>query len=137
MKVVLSQLITAIASARLLRSEDLAMLDADGLLTLRDGAPFDTAWAQAFEHAQSLPASAVDEPGLTRLREAAFKAVYDATSNADLASYVGDDFDLVGRFLCAGVDSAVAASLLDAYVRNEVPSSIRAVAPLEDVIAQL
>lgn len=137
MNAALAQLLTAIVSARLLRPDALTIVDADDLLARRDEAPFDTAWAQAFEQAKGLPAAAVDEPELERLREAAFKAVYDSTANADLAAYVSDDFDLVGRFLCAGLDSPVAASLPEAYARNEVPSRIQATATLEELLAHL
>lgn len=58
MNAALGDLIAAIASGRLLRPEDLALLDVDELLTRREMAAFDTAWAQAFEAMSTHPSHA-------------------------------------------------------------------------------
>ena len=71
--------------------------DCDSLLALRDSSSdFDAAWQAAHETSEKIRFLLNESIPTTTLRELAFKVVFDATENHDLAACVSDDFGLIG-----------------------------------------
>lgn len=100
-------------------------LDADALLTERDGA-FDDDWVRAAESLQfawdSHPADRGDTLAINAAREAAFKRAFDAShGHHELAATVSDDFDLICRRVLLGVEVRFITALEQAYDAHRIP----------------
>lgn len=94
------------------------MEDADSWLDARDSHIFDRAWVEAFSRVEDVtPARWVDAAA-----ERAFKFVYELTQNGEVAAYVSDDFDLIGRFADVGVDDPWVAGFVAAYSNGRFPA---------------
>lgn len=80
----------------------LASLNADEVLDLRDERVFDDIWMQHFSQLSRVSLSDDDVAAISLIREQAFKQTFLITENADLASAVSDDFDLIAKSLLSG-----------------------------------
>lgn len=91
--------------------------DADAWLDSRDAPVFEEHWLRALG---SVPD--VTEPWVAEVRELAYLAVCRSTENPEIAAYVSDDLDLIGRFAVAGVADQWVQGLLAVYLAGDLPS---------------
>ncbi|BCM92132.1 hypothetical protein IAD21_04011 [Abditibacteriota bacterium] len=79
-----------------------AEIERDEWLELRDSPPFDVEWTRAFalvgERKCDAPIGSDELEIIGQMRETAFAKTVEATGHTELAAYVSDDFDLLGRF---------------------------------------
>ena len=113
-------------------------------LSQREDPAFEQPWLAVFDAVESVASLDRLRPDqrlvVDRIREAAYKQVFRATSHPDLAAYVSDDFDLIARAIVAGHHSPWLASLLSAYSHGRFPvpdSLVPAISSLSIVASAL
>jgi hypothetical protein len=115
-----------IRGGALLDAGGLAAIEADKLLTARDtSSEFDDAWTACSNEISAEWSARLPDPraeaDILELRELAFKAVFAATRNPDLAGYVSDDFELIAKSLGLGRRIPFAERLLADYRAGLIP----------------
>lgn len=96
-------------------------LGIDALLAARDDPEFDTAWVAANEAVEEAAEEIDYDENPYELSSLAHAAVFEVTGNGELAGYVSDDFELIGRALATGSSSEFLCSLWAAYARGDLP----------------
>lgn len=105
--------------------EDLHSDIVDEMLDSRDSHNFEKDWLQVsheIEHREKL--NPLPEPTLAELdkiRETAYKAVFSVTENSDLAAYVSDDFELIGKALALNFNDEWLTRLWSTYLKGSFP----------------
>ena len=83
---------------------------------------------QAFDEIEGIwkttTASEEDVAALDQIRQQAFLAASRASGQHEIASYVSDDFELIGKALVLGVDIAFVSSLYQSYCNNQIPEQV-------------
>ncbi|MCZ7606403.1 MAG: hypothetical protein M5U25_10075 [Planctomycetota bacterium] len=115
----------ALTSRKILKAGSLQQVDIEQVLEGRDEKEFEDAWLAAFDALKSLTLSNDKQRQVDEIREAAFKAVYDATGSDELAGYVSDDFDVIARAALNDEDQCFAGAMLDDYLRALIPGGKR------------
>jgi len=110
------------------------------LLNSRDDRSFETEWLSLFRRLEALPAlDDEDKKQVDALREKAFKVAYKHSREPDLAGYVSDDFEVIGRGLLVTPADSFVQRLLNTYAQGRVPGAgkLSQARPTEQVIAEL
>ncbi|WP_417763050.1 hypothetical protein [Shewanella sp.] len=121
----LAELQQAIAAGEMLNAALFEQHNLDALLDQRDSAPFDTAWMASFNtisrqwQSADLASDAIDA-----LRQESFLASSRHTQQHEIASYVSDDFELIGKMLLLGATEPFVQHLLSQYQQNCIPYRI-------------
>jgi hypothetical protein len=116
-------LLKAIERGSLLGSGAFRNADVSTVLDGRDQSPFENEWLQAFKALDTHKLSTEQSLDLERLRELAYKTTFGHTSSPDLAGYVSDDFELIGRAVIFGIDDPWINGLLQDYRDHRLPSA--------------
>lgn len=86
----------------LLSSLNLDEENIDEMLDKRDSKDFEEKWLSAFHKIEQLeksrPLTIEENTELNKICEAAFKEIFALTQHSELASYVSDDFELLGKY---------------------------------------
>src|SRR5688572_1428168 len=96
--------------------------DHDTALDERDADPFDSDWIKVHRELKDVPISAEQKELLTEISKAAFLATMGATKNSDLAGYISDDFDLLGRGIIADAADPWLNAIWVTYCEGKIPS---------------
>ena len=109
MKEPVDVLVSAIEDERMLAEAAFSTIDADALLDDRDSNElFEAQWLRVHRKLEELwKAEPIDDDqvdAVDELREVAFSAAGEASGHHELAAYVSDDFDLIGKALVLGFD---------------------------------
>ena len=121
-----AEILRRIVEGSLLAADVVRGLDHDAILDARDGdAAFELEWTRCYKAIEAQwPAADIDAEtarAVEDVRREAFLAVSRATVQHEIASYVSDDFDLIGRGAILGLDDAFLNGLWEAYDRQEIP----------------
>lgn len=102
---------------------DLGFFDFDHSAALheRDADPFDTEWMRIHRELKEVAISAEHKELLAEIRKAAFLSTMEATKNSELAGYISDDFDLLGRGLIADAADPWLNGLWVTYCEEKFP----------------
>ncbi|MGG4394174.1 hypothetical protein ABEX25_07645 [Paenibacillus thiaminolyticus] len=103
-----------------------ADIDWDEQLDRRDTGEFDENWTSNHEVVQNAGGPMFPDSELDKLREFAFKKVFALTQNPDLASYVSDDFGLIGEAVQKNTVTPWIRGLIHDYMEGTFPTSSRA-----------
>lgn len=95
--------------------------DLDEMQDARDEPEFEDFWVAAQEALADSELSEPDQGLVDSIREIAFKTVYRATDQSDLAGYVADDFELIGKALATRADAPFPRFLLTEYLAGRIP----------------
>lgn len=94
----------------------------DDALDKRDQADFDDAWTASNSAVSSKQyIDPDDEAAVTNLRESVFKEVFRLTENSEVASYVSDDFGLIGEAVAKGCFTGWIEWLYEVYSSRKFP----------------
>ena len=97
---------------------------ADDLLDERDSDPFDSEWMRAYSAVQDAEVEGelqTKNVTIDELREWAFKRAHGISGNAELASCVADDFELIARALQANWSDEWLGTLWQTYRAGRFP----------------
>lgn len=103
-----------------------ASTDWDDILDQRDRPEFESFWMRCFDkietewNAREVPPESAALVG--NLRRDAFLSVSRATNNHEIAAYVSDDFDLIGRGLILGSNLEGCEKLWNSYQQGQIPA---------------
>lgn len=115
-------------------------VDLDRVLDQRDDDPFDSEWVRCNEDVQELSdGQAEDSDEIAVLAHRSFLATSEATDHHDVASYVSDDFRLIGEALLTGYDDPWLSGLLVQYTEGTIPAGEieRSGSTLAEIIGRL
>ncbi|TDL49231.1 hypothetical protein E2R60_24745 [Paenibacillus dendritiformis] len=102
-----------------------ADIDWDEQLDRRDTGEFDENWTSNHEIVQNAEAPMFPDSEMDKLREFAFTKVFALTQNPDLASYVSDDFGLIGEAVRKNTVTPWIRRLIHDYMEGTFPTSSR------------
>ena len=115
----------ALANNVLITAELFAQHDLDSLLDLRDQAPFDSQWLASFHAIDTQWQTAdIDATALDALRQQVFISASRLTQQHEIASYICDDFELIGKMLLLEVAEPFIEYLLQQYLQQRFPTHI-------------
>ena len=121
----LQMLLDDISAGTLLPAEMFSREDLDDILDQRDASRFEQSWLECSERIrvswEAETPSAGDAELVAQLCKESFLVVSRATQQHEIASYVSDDFELIGKSITLGMDDPYATVLLDSYRRREIP----------------
>ncbi len=121
----IDELLQALSANQLLNSELFAEQDLDAVLDLRDSEPFDSAWIASFNAIASQWQAADMQPtAVDALRQQAFLHASRHTQQHEIASYISDDFELIGKMLLLQLDEPFIAHLLHEYQQQRLPANV-------------
>jgi hypothetical protein len=96
------------------------------LLDQRDTDEFSSKWMQAFRDVELKKSAAPLTPReaelVTKMRENAYLLAFKRWKSPDLASYISDDFGLIGDAAATRVENPWIDYLLECYLKGTVPS---------------
>lgn len=108
----------------LLSAKTFEHLDLDALLSERDSQEFEQRWLALFKLTEKLSFGEQETSTINRIRELAYKAVFSATANPDLAGYVSDDFEIVSKGLAAKLRDVFLNGLVKSYAESKIPAGV-------------
>ena len=115
----------AIENGNVLAPDRIAALDHDAILDARDDRGFSETWMRSFKAADGawsqFESAAKLESQLEEIRRASFMVVSNATGQHEIASYVSDDFEIIGKAAATATSDAFIESLWSAYTSQTVP----------------
>ncbi len=123
----LKSLKTLLESNHLLSFKNLNEEIIDEMLDRRDSEDFENDWLRVFreielrEKLKSLSNNDLAE--LSSIREIAYKKTFSATQHSELAAYVADDFELIGKSLFLDFNDEWLNSLFLCYLQGIFPHS--------------
>lgn len=106
----------------LLSAKTFEHLSFDALLSKRDSQAFEEKWLALFNLTEQLSFGEQQTFTINRIRELAFKAVFSATANSDLAGYVSDDFEIISKGIAGKLRDGFLFSLVMAYSEGRIPA---------------
>lgn len=95
--------------------------DHDVALDERDAEPFDAEWMRVYRELKETTISAEQQELLSEIGKAAFLRTMEVTRSSDLAGYISDDFDLLGRGLIANAADPWLNGLWRSYCEERFP----------------
>lgn len=95
--------------------------DVEQSLLRRDELGFDQNWVRVFEQVVSRPLPISEQTSLDAVLEMAFKVAFSCCEDTDLAGYISDDFELIGRSVATLWEEPFVASLLATYASGQIP----------------
>ncbi len=97
----------------------------DEMLDSRDSSDFENDWVRVFREIELReklkPLQSGDLAELEAIREIAYKKTFSATQHSEHASYVADDFDLIGKSLFLDFRDEWLNSLFLSYLQGIFP----------------
>ncbi len=97
------------------------------MLDSRDNADFENDWLRVFREIELReklkPLQNEDFAKLNEIREIAYKKTFSITNHSELASYVADDFELIGKSLFLDFSDEWLNSLFLCYLQGIFPHS--------------
>lgn len=106
----------------LVLGEETVAVDTEGLLALRHNNVFESEWLRVHESLRlAVVASSAERSIVDSIRELAFKRVFNAVQDPDLAAYVSDDFGLIASGLVVGLDDPWLNRLWTQYQSGTIP----------------
>ena len=122
----LEVILERIRNSTLLAPVDCTNLDCNAVLDVRDNdAQFEADWLRAqkdIEQRWDATDVATESKRLvSEIRREAFLAVSGATSQHEIATYISDDFNLIGRSVALGCQDPVIELLWDSYSEKSIP----------------
>jgi len=93
----------------------------ENVLAGRDAPQFEQRWLKLFDDTQTIPLTKSDAVVIDQIREIAFKTVFRNCSNADLASYISDDFEVIARGIIGKMEDVFLVKLLETYSAGRIP----------------
>ena len=122
---VIHDLISSISAGQLISESTFDHEDLDLVLDERDEDDFDAEWPRCNDEVQAMLSEASlseqDDEALDELAQRGFMAVSEPTDQHDIASYVSDDFRLIGEALLVGHEDPWLSGLLTEYVEGRIP----------------
>ena len=122
---VIHDLISSISAGQLISESTFDHEDLDLVLDERDEDDFDAEWPRCNDEVQAMLSEASlseqDDEALDELAQRGFMAVSEPTDQHDIASYVSDDFRLIGEALLVGYEDPWLSGLLTEYVVGRIP----------------
>lgn len=91
------------------------------MLDARDVREFDALWTAANAEVEAAAEKVDSDDNPYEVSRLAYAAAFDATGSGDLAGYVSDDFELLGRALASHASSDFLCSLWAAYASGDFP----------------
>jgi hypothetical protein len=91
------------------------------LLDARDVREFDALWTAANAAVEAAAEKVDSDDNPYEVSRLAYAAAFDATGSGDLAGYVSDDFELLGRALASHASSDFLCALWTAYASGDFP----------------
>lgn len=101
-----------------------ASLDCDDALDRRDSdREFGSEWVRAHRFSESrwTGADSIIQSQIDTIRKESFLVVTEATNHHEIASYVSDDFDLIGRCSVLALEDAFVIRLWQSYQSGTFP----------------
>ncbi len=99
----------------------------DQMLDSRDSEDFENDWLRVFREIELReklkPLQSGDLAELKAIREIAYKKTFSATQHSELASYVADDFELIGKSLFLDFNDEWLNALFLCYLQGIFPHS--------------
>lgn len=124
----INALLEELESGELLRGALSGIKNVTELLGNRDSDLFLIPWMAAYRLVEERKAdrAAIEDanPIIARLREAAFRQVFERHRSSDLAGYISDDFGLIGDALALRENIPLVDELLQSYRRGKVPDGL-------------
>jgi hypothetical protein len=117
----MEELKVRIQEGYVLGEETFRNIELDRALEGRDDEWFDTTWMVSFNRLKSQVLSLSQKAAIDEVRELAFKKTYEFCSDADLAAYVSDDFELICKVLLLGLDDHFIFALWQCYKSGVIP----------------
>lgn len=130
-------LIQSIEKGFLLGSESLSKLNILETLNRRDRPDFDEHWVRCFSFLRDRAMEPSGVQLLDSLRELAYKAAFRATASPDLAGYVADDFELIGKAILLNFEDDFPNSMLYEYSIGNIPGGVGPCRSIRTSIEQL
>ena len=93
----------------------------EAALDRRDEAAFDSEWVRIDRLVEAKNPGGDLKAKLDKLREFAFRTIYEAYEDSDLAACVSDDLELIALALIAGVEDGWLRAVLASYQNGKFP----------------
>lgn len=94
-------------------------IDIDNALDLRDSKEFDSEWIRVYNLVKEQKSE--ENPKCGKIREEAYKKVYDTLEDDEIAAYISDDFGLMFDADSLGISDPWLDKLIDSYQRSVFP----------------
>jgi hypothetical protein len=120
-----------IRSGQILSPAETNVPNYDDVIGERDSVEFERQWLSQFNalEQRSKDIDFNESEAINGLREAAYKAAFGVTESPDIAAFVSDDFELIGRAIALNVNDPWINGLWINYKNNNIhPNGIVGVA---------
>ena len=84
---------------------------------------YPTEWLRLYSMLEVHQLSKCQNVIVDQIREAAFKAAFQHTSDAELSGDISDDFEIIAKALAIGIEEPWLSGLFNLYMHGRLPSS--------------